>query len=66
MVLGSAENGSKDVVIEINPRLTTSYLGLRKACEQNLAEVMLKWAAGEIIELTWRPQTIEFAVAASQ
>ena len=66
MVLGSAENGSQDVVIEINPRLTTSYLGLRQACEQNLAEAMLKWAAGEPVELTWRPQTFEFAVPAIQ
>jgi predicted ATP-grasp superfamily ATP-dependent carboligase len=65
MVLGSAENGSQDVVIEINPRLTTSYLILRQACEQNLAEAMLKWAAGEPIELTWRPQRFEFAVPAS-
>lgn len=64
MVLGSAENGSQDVVIEINPRLTTSYLGLRQACEQNLAEAMLKWAAGEPVELSWRPQTFEFAVPA--
>lgn len=66
IVLGSAENGSQDVVIEINPRLTTSYLGLRQACEQNLAEAMLKWAAGEPVELTWRPQTFEFAVPAIQ
>ncbi len=62
IVLGSAENGSQDVVIEINPRLTTSYLGLRQACQQNLAEAMLKWAVGEPVELTWRPDPIEFAV----
>jgi predicted ATP-grasp superfamily ATP-dependent carboligase len=62
MVLGSAENGSQDVVIEINPRLTTSYLVLRQACEQNLAAAMLKWAAGETIELSWRPTTIEYSV----
>ena len=64
MVLGSAEDGSQDVVIEINPRLTTSYLVLRQACEQNLAEAMLQWAAGEPVELTWRPQHFEFAVPA--
>lgn len=62
MVLGSAENGSQDVVIEINPRLTASYLILRQACEQNLAEAMLKWAEGEPVELAWRPQRFEFAV----
>ena len=62
MVLGSAENGSQDVVIEINPRLTTSYLVLRQACEQNLAEAMLQWAVGEPVELTWRPQPFEYSV----
>ena len=60
MVLGSAENGSEDFVIEINPRLTTSYLGLRQACEQNLAEAMWKCARGESISLTFRNQKIEF------
>lgn len=62
IVLGSAENGSQDVVIEINSRLTTSYLVLRQACEQNLAAAMLKWAAGEPIELTWRSHTFEYSV----
>lgn len=62
MVLGSAENGAGDVVIEINPRLTTSYLGLRLACEQNLAEAMVKWGVGEPVSLTWRDEPIEFGV----
>ncbi|WP_254509570.1 ATP-grasp domain-containing protein [Anatilimnocola floriformis] len=62
MVLGSAEDGSQDVVIEINPRLTTSYLVLRQACEQNLAEAMLQWALGEPVTLTWRPQRFEYLV----
>ena len=64
MVLGSAENGAEDFVIEINPRLTTSYLGLRQACEQNLAEAMLQCVRGAAVSLSFRNQTIEFAPAA--
>lgn len=41
LVLGQDPGGSADVVIEINPRLTTSYVGLRQATPGNLAEAML-------------------------
>ena len=43
LVLGADVNGRDDVVIEINPRLTTSYIGLRAAASHgvNLAEAML-------------------------
>ncbi|MGH7222406.1 MAG: ATP-grasp domain-containing protein, partial [Gemmataceae bacterium] len=41
LVLGDAEDGSGDAVIEINPRLTTSYLGLRQRARFNLAEALL-------------------------
>ncbi len=46
VTLGNAADGSQDVVIEINPRLTTSYVGLRAAANFNLAEAMLEIAAG--------------------
>lgn len=46
LVLGEAAGGADDVVIEINPRLTTSYIGLRSAVEANLAETMLQVAQG--------------------
>ncbi len=36
-----------DFAIEINPRLTTSYLGLRALCADNLAERMILLARGE-------------------
>ncbi|MCZ7626603.1 MAG: hypothetical protein C3F12_02120 [Candidatus Methylomirabilota bacterium] len=36
------------VVIEVNPRLTTSYVGLRKVLRQNLAALMLDAAAGKL------------------
>jgi tyramine---L-glutamate ligase len=50
-----------DYAIEINPRLTTSYLGLRQLCQQNLAELMLRCAHGEKIETpTWRAGEVQF------
>ncbi|HEY7329561.1 MAG TPA: ATP-grasp domain-containing protein [Gemmataceae bacterium] len=41
LVLGDAMDGSDDVAIEINPRLTTSYLGLRRLARFNLAAALL-------------------------
>jgi predicted ATP-grasp superfamily ATP-dependent carboligase len=61
LVLGSAQNGSHDIVIEINPRLTTSYVGLRAACRENLAAAMLAIAAGQPATLSFRPEPVEFA-----
>jgi predicted ATP-grasp superfamily ATP-dependent carboligase len=34
------------VVIEINPRLTTAYLGIRQAVRENVAELALAACAG--------------------
>jgi predicted ATP-grasp superfamily ATP-dependent carboligase len=47
LVLGHDESGADDRVIEINPRLTTSYVGLRAATSYNLAAAMLEVAQGE-------------------
>jgi predicted ATP-grasp superfamily ATP-dependent carboligase len=46
LVLGEDPTGDDDVVIEINPRLTTSYLGLRRLARFNLAEAMLAVTQG--------------------
>ena len=46
LVLGDAADGSHDTVIEVNPRFTTSYVGLRAVSQVNLASVMLHLAAG--------------------
>ncbi len=46
LVLGDAEDGSGDAAIEINPRLTTSYVGLRRLARFNLAEALLAVALG--------------------
>lgn len=61
MILGNAPTGSEDVVIEVNPRLTTSYVGLRELVEQNLAEAMLLATRGYPVELSLRPRRVEFS-----
>jgi predicted ATP-grasp superfamily ATP-dependent carboligase len=58
LVLGDAGD---DYAIEINPRLTTSYLGLRRLCRQNLAELILRMARGEnIAPPTWHAGEVKF------
>lgn len=47
LVLGESEFGFDDFVIEINPRLTTSYVGVRAALDENLAKVLLAALNGE-------------------
>lgn len=54
------EDAAHDVVIEINPRLTTSYVGLRAACRENLAAAMLAMAAGQPFRLSFRDTAIEW------
>ena len=46
LILGDAEDGSGDVALEINPRLTTSYVGLRAHLGGNLAALILEIANG--------------------
>ncbi|MBL8829949.1 MAG: ATP-grasp domain-containing protein [Planctomycetaceae bacterium] len=60
LVLGDKPDGSDDRVIELNPRLTTSYIGLRAACRDNLASAMLTAAAGRPSVLLWRDEKLEF------
>jgi predicted ATP-grasp superfamily ATP-dependent carboligase len=52
--------GDEDQVIEINPRLTTSYVGLRALAETNLAEAMVNVATGEEVPLRWRAGEVCF------
>ncbi len=52
LVLGAPEDGSQDVVVEINPRLTTSYVGLRAAALQNLTAAMLDLATEQGLPTT--------------
>ncbi len=60
LVLGLDPRGSDDVVIEINPRLTTSYVGLRRAAVSNLAGVMLAVAQGRACRLCFRRMVVQF------
>jgi predicted ATP-grasp superfamily ATP-dependent carboligase len=60
LVLGRDPNGSEDAVIEINPRLTTSYVGLRSATGINLAEAMMRKVRGEDIVVTLDSRPLEF------
>lgn len=64
LVLGADPQGREDVVIEINPRLTTSYIGLREVYETNLAQAMLTVAAGRDVQLCERAVgELEFTAA---
>jgi predicted ATP-grasp superfamily ATP-dependent carboligase len=61
MILGEAEDGSGDMAIEINPRLTTSYLGLRRLARFNLAEALLATATGSAMPpWVWGTDSIVF------
>lgn len=54
LILGDKDDGSEDFAIEINPRMTTSYVGLRAATAENLAGAMLNLCTGATVpELTW-------------
>lgn len=61
MVLGDASDGSDDFVIEVNPRLTTSYIGIRRLAKQNLAAAMVRASSGQTPQrLLFTDQPIEF------
>jgi tyramine---L-glutamate ligase len=60
LVLGREPDGSADVIIEINPRFTTSYVGLRAAAKTNLAEAMCRAAEGDTRPIEFASQSIEF------
>ena len=60
LVLGEQADGSGDCVIEINPRLTTSYVGLRQIGRENLAAAMLAIATGRPATLSFHAGPVEF------
>jgi predicted ATP-grasp superfamily ATP-dependent carboligase len=61
LVLGPDSRGTEDYVIEINPRLTTSYLGQRQLCRQNLAEMLVRLLTGQpVAEPDWHPGRVRF------
>lgn len=61
LVLGENTDGSQDYAIEINPRLTTSYVGLRTMAEDNLLGLLLDMAAGrEVLPIRWKQGHVTF------
>lgn len=60
LVLGPEPDGSRDAVIEVNPRLTTSYVGLRASARTNLADAMWHVAHGEVPAIEYGERAIEF------
>jgi predicted ATP-grasp superfamily ATP-dependent carboligase len=60
MVLGDGTQSPQDVVVDVNPRLTTSYLGLRHAASVNLAQAMLSVLQGRHRALFFRPCRVKF------
>lgn len=59
LVLGEDNTGHLDRVMEINPRLTTSYLGLRKMSKNNLAEAILTTClSGTPPSIAWRSGSV--------
>ena len=64
VVLGVDPAGGGDRVIEINPRLTTSYIGLRQTTTDNLGAAMLAVAEGRPAALSFHDRPVQFAVGA--
>ena len=60
LVLGRDPHGGEDVVIEVNPRLTTSYVGLRAAAQANLAKRCGKSRKASCQKLSFASRPIEF------
>lgn len=61
LVLGDAADGRGDSLIELNPRLTTSYIGLRALAKTNLAATWLHVVHGEpTASPEWKPGTVRF------
>jgi len=46
MIVGAADDGRDDRVLEVNPRLTTSFVGLAALAEESLLSRLLAAAAG--------------------
>ncbi len=61
LVLGKAADGSEDFIIEVNPRLTTSYVGLRAATDGNLAAALIANAAGNVSRPVFHTNRLEFS-----
>lgn len=61
LVLGADPGGRDDAIIEINPRWTTSYVGLRVLARGNLMGAVLDLARGNSPRLAFQSGRVEFA-----
>ncbi|MBC8354104.1 MAG: ATP-grasp domain-containing protein [Planctomycetes bacterium] len=59
MILGASPDS--DTVIELNPRLTTSYVGLRQLARGNLAAAIIELAEGKTPDLSFDAGPVEFS-----
>jgi predicted ATP-grasp superfamily ATP-dependent carboligase len=63
MILGNCDDGHDDRVLEINPRLTTSFVGLSRAHHGGLIHPLLKHIQGGKIDIgPWNTEVCEFSV----
>jgi predicted ATP-grasp superfamily ATP-dependent carboligase len=60
LVLGPDEDGLSDYLIEVNPRLTTSYIGLRALSRTNLAAAMIDVVEGRTPNLEFQTGYVDF------
>lgn len=60
LILGHLRSGDEDFVIEVNPRITTSYIGLRKIADSNLAAAMLQIAVGQRPAVPFSDRFVQF------
>ena len=60
VVLGTASDGADDRIIEVNPRLTTSYHAQHALVRNNLIEVMIDLAEGREVTLDCRSGSVGF------
>ena len=64
MILGSRDDGNDDRVLEINPRLTTSFIGLSRGQQGGIIHPLLNHMRGEKIHLTpWNTESCQFSLA---
>lgn len=61
LILGNAPDAADDVVLEVNPRVTTSYVGLRAAVKDNLAQLLVRVAQGEQVAIDAIDAPLEFS-----
>jgi len=60
IILGSCDRGNEDFLVELNPRLTSSYIGLRRLMKSNLASWIVGGDVGQIGLFEQRTECVEF------